>query len=79
MWWVGVETVAWWDLVSSYSGLVAGYFVLNPPPSVNQSSVAFLRLCKSWTAVGKPEVRAEAAGVFGWGAEVRFECAERSI
>lgn len=24
MWWVGVETEAWWDLVSSCSGPVAG-------------------------------------------------------
>lgn len=38
------------------------HFVLNPPQNACQSSVAFLHQSKSWTAVGKPEVRAEAAG-----------------
>lgn len=38
------------------------HFVLNPPLSVCQRSVAFLHQSKSWTAVGKPEVRAGAAG-----------------
>lgn len=76
--WAGVETAAWWDLVSSCLGLAAGYFVLNPPQSVCQSSAAFLLQSKSWTAVGKPEVRAEAAGAFGWAAEVTSGCAGHS-
>lgn len=44
---------------SKWRGL---HFVLNPPQSVCQSSAASLLQSKSWTAVGKPAVRAEAAG-----------------
>ncbi len=47
---------------SSSIKLCGLHFVLNPPQSACQSSAAFLHQSKSWTAVGKPEVRAEAAG-----------------
>lgn len=51
-WGFGAQGVKWRGL----------HFVLNPPQNACQSSVAFLLQSKSWTAVGKPEVRAEAAG-----------------
>lgn len=38
------------------------HLVLNPPLCVCQCSVAFLRQSKSWTAVGKLEVRAGPPG-----------------
>lgn len=53
------QRIGIWGAGVKWRGL---HFVLNPPQSVCQSSAAFLLQSKSWTAVGKPEVRAEAAG-----------------
>lgn len=80
MWSGEVVTAAWWALPSSCSKLEAGYFVCCPQwCACPSSAAASLAHCKGCRAVGKLEVKAEAAAdATDLLVEVKSGCAGRS-